>query len=190
MDQLEIIEKLKRGDAGVFKQVVEQWQEKVFNTAINIVQNEADAEDITQEVFVTLYQRKETFRGDALLSTWLYRVTINKALDHEKKQNRKKRGGGLRSFFVSEEWQEPVHFEHPGALVENKEKAKALFIALKKIPDAQRIAFIMHKMEGKSFEEIAAITENTRMAVESLMARAKVNLRNVLKSWYEINMIK
>jgi RNA polymerase sigma-70 factor (ECF subfamily) len=183
----ETIERLKLGDTTLFNDVVNRWQDKIYNTAISIVQNEEDAEDITQEVFVQLHESIGSIRGEALLSTWLYRVTVNKALDHEKKKKSKKRGGLLKSFFIREESDEPVHFEHPGVLAENKESAKALFHAMKKLPESQRIAFVLYKIEGNSFDEIAAITGNTRMAVESLMARAKTNLRKILKIWYEKN---
>ena len=187
MDHTETIEKLKRGDIALFSDVVNKWQDKIYNTAISIVQNEEDAEDICQEVFVQLHESIGTLRGEALLSTWLYRVTVNKALDHEKKKRSKKRGGLLKSFFITEESDEPVHFEHPGVLAENKESAKALFYALKKLPDSQRIAFVLHKIEGNSYDEIAAITSSSRMAVESLLARAKISLRKILKNWYEKN---
>jgi RNA polymerase sigma-70 factor (ECF subfamily) len=188
LSQPDIIAKLKSGDALVFSEVVNEWQEMVYNAAVSIVQNEADAEDITQDVFVQLHESLADFREEARISTWLYRVTINKSLDHEKKKNRQKRGGFLKAFFIMDEKDEPVHFNHPGVLSENKEKAAVLFNALKKIPDTQRIAFILHKIEGKSYSEIAAITGNTLMAVESLMVRAKTNLKKILKTYYDLNL--
>jgi len=184
----DIIARLKQGDTAVFSEVVNEWQDMVYNTAISIVQSEPDAEDITQEVFVQLHESLASLRGEAMLSTWLYRVTINKALDNEKKKNRQKRGGLLKAFFITNENEEPGHFEHPGVLAENKEKATVLFNALKKLPDSQRIAFILHKIEGRSYNEIAEITGNTLMAVESLLARAKKNLKKILRTWYEKNI--
>lgn len=186
MNQQDTIENLRKGSATVFSEVVNEFQEMVFNTAISIVQNEEDAEDITQEVFVKLHESISGFREEAALSTWLYRVTINKALDHEKKKQTQKRGGFLRAIFYAPQ-QEPAHFEHPGVLAENKEKAAMLFKALKKIPASQRIAFILHKIEGRSYAEVASITGTTIMAVESLMARAKINLKKTLQNWYEKN---
>lgn len=188
MNQPDTIVKLKRGDTAVFGDVVNEWQDMVYNTAISIVQSEEDAEDVTQEVFVQLHESLASFREEAKLSTWLYRVTINKALDHEKKKNRQKRGGILKAFFITQEYDEPAHFDHPGALSENKEKAAVLFNALRKLPDTQRIAFILHKIEGRSYGEIATITGNTLMAVESVLARAKNNLKKILRTWYEKNI--
>ena len=188
MNQPDTIEKLKKGDTTVFGDLVNEWQGMVYNTALSIVQNDEDAEDITQEVFVQLHESLASLRGEAMLSTWLYRVTINKALDHEKKKSRQKRGGFLKSFFIKYESDEPGHFNHPGLLAENKENAAVLFYALKKLPDSQRIAFILHKIEGRSYGEISLITGNSIMAVESLLARAQSNLRKILKTWYEKNL--
>ena len=178
------IAKLKEGDRLVCSEVVSAWQSMVYNTAISIVQNAEDAEDITQEVFIQLHESINSFREEARLSTWLYRITINKSLDHEKKKKRQKRGGILKQFFITDERDEPAHFDHPGALVENKENAAMLFKALKKLPDSQRVAFILHKIEGRSYAEIATITGNTIMGVESVIARSKTGLRKILKTWY------
>lgn len=186
MNQPETIVKLKEGHPAVFDEVVNKWQDMVYNTAISIVQNDEDAEDITQEVFVQLHISLDSIKGEALLSTWLYRVTINKSLDHEKKKKRQKRGGLIKTLFSVQE--EPAHFDHPGVLAEKKEKAAVLFKALNKIPESQRIAFILHKIEGRSYGEVALITGNSVMAVESLLARAKANLKKVLKNWYETNI--
>ena len=92
MNQADIIFKLKHGDTATFKDVLAAWQDKVYNTAISIVNNEEDAEDITQEVFVTLYEKIGDFRGVSMLSTWMYRVTVSKSLDHEKRKRRLKHG--------------------------------------------------------------------------------------------------
>jgi RNA polymerase sigma-70 factor (ECF subfamily) len=184
LKQSESIVTLKSGNAFAFRQVMEQWQDKVYNTVISIVQNEEDAEDITQEVFVTLYERIEQFREEAALSTWLYRITVSKALDHEKRKRRIKHGGLLKRIFGVKESEEPVHFEHPGILLDNKEKAALLFNAMKQLPDKQRIAFTLHKIEGLSQQEIAAVMNTTVYAVESLQQRARNNLKKILEVYY------
>lgn len=185
MSQADTIFKLKTGDATIFKEVVDTWQDKVYNTAISIVQNEEDAEDITQEVFVTLYERIVDFREESALSTWIYRITVSKSLDHEKRKKRLKHGGLLKKIFSVREDDEPAHFDHPGILLDNKERAAVLFRALKKLPEKQRIAFTLHKVEGLSQQEIAAVMNKTLHAVESLQLRAKSNLRKSLKEFYQ-----
>ena len=186
MNQPELIVQLQQGDESAFKKLVDEWQDMVYNTALGIVQNADDADDITQEVFIQVFQSVSSFKGESKLSTWLYRITVSKALDHEKKKKRKKRFGFVQSLFSGQEEEQlhPVEFNHPGVQLEKKEKAGELFNALKQIPDNQRIAFTLHKLEGQSYQEVAEIMNTTLYAVESLMNRAKTNLRKVLSSYY------
>lgn len=183
----ELVCRLKQGDQASFSAVVELYQNLVYNTAIGIVQNETDADDITQEVFVQVYISIQGFKGDSKLSTWLYRITVSKALDHERKKKRKKRFGFIQGIFGSrqEEDQHPVEFDHPGIQLEKKESARDLFKALKQLPENQRVAFTLHKLEGQSYQEIAEIMNTTLYAVESLMSRARTNLKKILGAYYQ-----
>jgi len=168
-----------------YREIVAGLQDMVYNTALSIVQNAEDAEDITQEVFIKLYEELDHFRGEAKLSTWVYRITINKALDAERKRKAKKRGGFLNRVWGSEEDHEPAHFNHPGIELDKKEDAAVLFAALRKLPDNQRIAFLLHKAEGLGYAEIADIMKISVAAAESLQARAKTNLRLELNDYYQ-----
>jgi RNA polymerase sigma-70 factor (ECF subfamily) len=190
LNQPELIEQLQQGDEQAFTKLVDEWQDLVYNTALGIVQHADDADDITQEVFIQVYKSVSSFKGDSKLSTWLYRITVSKALDHEKKKNRKKRFGFVQGLFGGQEEEQlhPVEFNHPGVELEKKERASELFNALKQIPDNQRIAFTLHKLEGQSYLEIAGIMNTTLYAVESLMSRAKINLRKELKKYYDKNI--
>ena len=89
MEERILVEQLKNGDGAAFKTIVETWQDMVYNTALGIVQNAEDAEDIAQEVFVQVFQSVSSFKGDSKFSTWLYRITITKSLDHERRKKRK-----------------------------------------------------------------------------------------------------
>ena len=187
-----LINKLKQGDRSGFTAVVDLYQDMVYNAALGIVQNEDDADDITQEVFMQVYLSIQTFKGESKLSTWLYRITISKALDHEKKRNRKKRFGFMQSLFGSydSEPTHPIEFDHPGVQLEKKEQAAELFKALKKLPEKQRIVFTLHKLEGQSHQEIAEIMDTSLYAVESLMVRAKNNLKKILHQYYQEKFLK
>lgn len=185
MDQAAIYERIKSGDTSVFTDIVEQCQVMVYNAALSIVQNETDAEDVTQEVFIGVYEELKAFREDAKLSTWIYRITINKALDFEKRKKRQKHGGLLKRIFRVSEEDEPVSFYHPGAQLDNKEKAAVLFKALKKLPQNQQVAFTLHKIEGLAYKEVAEIMNTSLYAVESLIARAKTGLKKILEDYYQ-----
>ncbi|GAB2831360.1 RNA polymerase sigma factor [Ferruginibacter profundus] len=189
MNQPELIVQLQQGDEQAFKKLVDEWQDMVYNTALGIVQNEDDADDITQDVFIQVYQSVSSFKGESKFSTWLYRIVISKALDHVKKKKRKKRFAFVQSLFgtASEEEIHPEEFNHPGVLMENRERAAELFKAMEQLPDNQRIAFTLHKLEAQKHQDIAAIMNISLTAVESLIARAKGNLRKTLNAYYTNN---
>jgi RNA polymerase sigma factor (sigma-70 family) len=190
LNQPEIIVQLQQGDEMAFKKLVDEYEDMVYNTALGIVQNDDDADDVTQEVFIQVYKSISSFKGESKFSTWLYRITLSKALDHEKRMKRKKRFGFIQSLFGADgaEQVHAVEFEHPGVQMEKKERAGELFNALKQIPDNQRIAFTLHKLEGQSYQEVAEIMNTTLYAVESLMGRAKINLKKELKNYYDKNI--
>jgi RNA polymerase sigma factor (sigma-70 family) len=186
LNELELIERLRKGDAAAFKSIVETWQDMVFNTSLGIVQNAEDAEDVAQEVFVQVYESINQFKGDSKFSTWLYRIAVTKSLDHLRKKKRKKRFAFLQSLFGAneEEVRHTPDFHHPGVGLENKEKASVLFKAIDKLPDNQKTAFTLHKLEGLSYQEVAEVMETTVSSVESLMHRAKGNLKKLLSDYY------
>lgn len=170
---------------GKFEEWVDTCKDLVYNTALGILMQEEDAEDVTQDVFIALYQKCPSFREESAISTWLYRITVNKCIDAQRKYKSKIRRLGIKDETIDEEI---FHFEHPGVLTENKEHAKALFAALRKIPDDQRAAYVLQKMEFRSMQEIAEIMERSVSAVESLLSRANQNLRTHLKHYYETHL--
>ncbi len=186
MDERILVSQLKQGDEAAFKAIVETWQSMVYNTALGIVQNAEDAEDIAQDVFVQVYQSISSFKGDSKFSTWLYRIAITKSLDHERRKKRKKRFAFVKSLF-GDESQVVIHppdFHHPGVVLDKKEDAAALFKAISILPENQRIAFTLHKVEGLSYQEVSDIMKTTVSSVESLMHRAKTNLKKALENYY------
>ena len=127
MDERKLVEQLKLGDEAAFKTIVETWQDMVYNTVLGIVQNEGDAEDLTQDVFVQVYQSVGSFKGDSKFSTWLYRIAVTKSLDHERKKKRKKRFAFVRSLFGEENEAiiHPPDFNHPGVQLDRKENLES-----------------------------------------------------------------
>ncbi|MFT3678274.1 MAG: RNA polymerase sigma factor [Chitinophagaceae bacterium] len=187
MDERTLVELLKQGDEAAFREMVETWQDMVYNTALGIVQVPSDAEDIAQEVFVQVYQSVSSFKGDSKFSTWLYRITITKSLDHERRKKRKKRFAFVKSLFGedSEVLIHPPDFNHPGVQLDKKEDAAILFEAIRELPQNQRIAFTLHKVEGLSYQEVSEVMKTSISSVESLMHRAKTNLRKNLENHYK-----
>lgn len=177
---------LKKGSEFAFRHLVESFQNKVFNTVLSIMQNTEEAEDISQEVFIEVYESIQQFRGEAKLSTWIYRIATTKALEAYRKKKAAKRFAFFTSLFGedSEVVHHPPVFEHPGILLENKERGKVLFKAIDKLPDSQKVAFTLCNIEGLSYQEITEVMQISLSSVESLLFRARTSLRKILKDYY------
>jgi RNA polymerase sigma factor (sigma-70 family) len=135
-----------------FEQLYTTHSRQVYNLSLHYVQNSHDAQEITQDVFLSVHQSIDHFRLEANYSTWIYRITVNKSLDFLKVKKRKKRFAFFTEFSAKNE---PVHFDHPGVLLEFKEETKQLFSYIDGLPDAQKTALILNKIEHKSQGEIA-----------------------------------
>ncbi|MFV0605387.1 MAG: RNA polymerase sigma factor [Niabella sp.] len=178
-----LVQDLKKGKETAFKSIVDNYQNMVYNTCLSIVKNEEDAEDLAQEVFVQVYQSIQSFKGESKLSTWIYRIATTKSLDHERKKKRKKRFGFVKSIFGDENEVviNPPDFHHPGVALDQKENAAKLFRAIDKLPENQKIAFILNKTEGLSYQEVSEVMNVSVSSIESLLHRAKNNLRKILE---------
>jgi len=176
-----------------FRELVEANKQRVFNTALSFLQHTEDAEDISQEVFIEVYRSLHNFKQEAGLSTWIYRITVNKCLDHLRSKNRKKRFAFITSIFHKESGElshDAPHFDHPGIQLEKKESARYLFEVIETLPENQKTAFILATMEDLSQKEIAEVMNLSPKAVESLIQRAKANLRKKLENVYTKRGIK
>jgi len=181
-----LIEQLKQGSEAAFKSIVATWQDMVYNTALGIIQNAEDAEDISQEVFVQVYESIHTFKGESKFSTWLYKITVTKTMDHIRRKKRKKRFAFVQSLFGNNDeiTHDPPDFHHPGVVLDKKETAAALFKAIEQLPENQKIAFTLNKLEGLNYQEVSEIMNTTVPSIESLLHRAKNNLKKLLEIYY------
>ena len=185
INETELIEQLKQGDETAFKTIVEQWKDMVYNTILGIVQNETEAEDLAQDVFIKVFEKISTFKGDSKFSTWLYRIATTTALDHLRSKKRKKRFGFLQSLGGESDEKETIpDFHHPGVSLDNKERAAVLFKAIESLPENQKTAYMLHKLEGLSYRDVSEVLNTSVSAVESLMSRANQNLRRELGEYY------
>ncbi len=191
MTEDEFIAGLRNHNANAYGKLLDDYQQKVFATCISFVPNKEDAEDIAQEVFVEVFNSIGKFKGNSKLSTWIYRICTNKCLEFIRKRNTKKRFGFMQAILGNEIPIDKTSYftemNHPGVILENKEKSETLFYAINKLPEAQKVAFTLHKIDGKSYQEISDITEKSVSSVESLMFRAKNNLQKLLENFYKNN---
>lgn len=163
--------------------MVDTYRDRVYNTALGIVQNAEDAEDVAQEVFIQVFRSIGSFKGESKLSTWLYRIATTRSLDLLRSRKSKKRFGLLQRLFG--DGNEPVmeipDFNHPGVALDRKENAARLFRAISQLPENQKIAFTLHKLEDLSYQEVSEVMQTSLPAVESLMHRARQNLKKILE---------
>lgn len=162
-----------------FEALYQEYKNLVYNLALQYVQNKEDAEEITHDVFLVVFDKLNSFREEAKFTTWLYRVTINKSIDFLKAKKRKKRFAFFTSLFYDETNEiknAPPDFNHPGVIMEQKEETERLFGFINQLPDNQKTALILMKIEGKSQNEAAEIMNLSAKAVESLIQRAKTNI--------------
>jgi len=190
MQPEELLFQIGKGDNTAFKQLYELFKVRVYNTCLSHLQNESDAEEATQDVFVEVHRSAAGFKSNAAVSTWIYRIAVNKCIDRIRHNNRQKRFAFVTSIFNKDSGElmhNPPEFNHPGILAENKEKAARLFKSIRELPENQQSAFILKQVEGLSQKEIAYILDMTEKGIESLLQRAKANLRKKLGDIYDKN---
>lgn len=186
MSELDFIKELQEGKSSAFGILLNDYEQKVFNTCMSFVPNKEDAEDIAQEVFLEVFRSIHKFKGNSKLSTWIYRIATNKSLEFIRKKNTKKRFAFMQSILGTEipidKTNYFTEFKHPGIILENKEQAATIFKAINTLPESQKVVFILAKIDGKSYQEIVEITGKSLSSVESIMFRAKKNLKEKLSN--------
>ena len=178
MEETELIQQLLQKDESAFRWLVETYRNKIFNTVLNILQDTEDAEDSAQEVFIQVYESISSFKKQSTLSTWIYRIAVRKALDKLRKRKTRLRLLSVIPWWMPDENKnEQRNFFHPGVTLENKEKAAVLFKAINTLPEKQKVALTLIKVQGMNYEEAGQIMQQNVKAVESLISRAKQNLQ-------------
>lgn len=174
MDDATIMRSLARGDRQALRILYERHAELVFRTAYRFTLDEEEARDITQSVFVTLTESARSYEPKAKLTTWLYRVVVNRCLNHRSAASSRLRATGdvqdrLDQVSAPKEAQ-------PDRLVDQSRQAQRLRAALLRLPERQRIALALKLYEEMSYEEIAQALGCSKSSVESLLFRARRSL--------------
>ncbi len=189
MDEAEIIQKLQQGSERAFKELVGNYQKMVVNTCFGMVHNTHDAEDIAQEVFIEVFRSIHKFRADAKISTWLYRIAVNRSLNFIRDNKKRK---WFRSFEDSDEAKNnqmqnitTSKADQPGFKLENRQRAAMLHQTIDSLPENQKIAFTLSKYEELSYQEISDVMDLSVSSIESLLHRAKKNLQKKLYKCYK-----
>lgn len=179
-----LLQRIAGGEREALRLLYDTFKTKVYNTALSYVQDPSDAEEVTQDVFVEIWRGARTFSGASQVGTWIYRITVNRSLDVLRHRRRKKRSATILRLFnpASGKLEHDVaDFVHPGIQLERQEESRYLFAAIDSLPDKQKTAFILSVIEDVPQREVADVMGISVGAVESLLQRAKGNLRKLLE---------
>ncbi len=178
-----LVAQLQQGSEAAFRTLVARYQNRVYGTAFSLLRSAEEAEDVAQEVFVEVYQTVARFRGEASLSTWLYRLAASRALQHRRRLKAKKRFAYFTSLLGldNQVLHEPPDHAHPLALLEGAQQLHILLAHIGRLPRQQQVAFTLRHEQALSYEEIAAVLGTTVAAVESLLFRARQTLRQTIQ---------
>jgi RNA polymerase sigma-70 factor (ECF subfamily) len=174
---------IAKGDDSAFETLVNRHQTSVLNLIYRFIGDRTQAKDLSQEVFIRVWQAAKTYKPEAKFRTWIYRITANLCFNELKSSSRKK----WFSFFQSDEYhgntlEETLSDDAPSAedLLLEKERSRQISDALQSLPDKQRMALVLKRYDDLSYQEIAQILGCSVSAVESLLVRAKRTLQEKL----------
>jgi RNA polymerase sigma-70 factor, ECF subfamily len=181
-EQGDILARVHAGDHQAFAQLYSTHKKKVYSLCLHMIGNAAEAEDLTQEAFLQLHRKINTFRGESALSTWLHRLTVNVVLMHMRKK-----GLQLNSL---DEMMEPDSNQRPGSSIGTPDLALsgvidrlALQRAINDLPAGYRLVFVLHDIEGFEHNEIASLLDFSIGNSKSQLHKARMKLRESLQNY-------
>lgn len=177
MSDEQLIKDIISGNQAAFKNLMEKYQLQVFRTVMGFVHLKEDAEEVTQDIFVRVYQSLSSFHHDAEFSTWLYRITVNTSLNFLRSNRKNRLLQSLEAIF-SHRSEEKTPLEE----LEHAERDRRIRMAIDALPEKQRMAFILSRYEELPQKKIAAVMNRSEGAVEQLLQRAKENLQKKLST--------
>jgi len=164
------------GDMTAFEELYNRHHRRVYSLCLRMLQNPVEAEDLTQEVFIQLYRKIGSFRGDSAFTTWLHRMTVNQVLMHFRKRS-------VKFEKTTEEGDTPIQVVSG---TENPNRMRivdkiALDNAIEQLPPGYRSVFVLHDIEGYEHEEIANMLGCSVGTSKSQLHKARLKLRRLLK---------
>lgn len=184
-----LVRRCQRGDVEAFNLLVQRYEHVVFNFAFRLAGNYDDANDIAQEAFVRAFTAIGSFRGDAAISSWIFRITTNVFLD-ERKRRRTRQHLSLDDVVELEESSVARQIEDPAPkpeeVVIGHERASMIGEAIQSLPDFQRTMIVLYHVEHKAYDEIAVIMDLPIGTVKSRLNRARVALKDKLSGIREL----
>ena len=188
-DERLLIDRCKLGERSAFDTLIRGYEKRVYNLAYRLSGNYDDANDISIDAFLRVFQAIKLFRGEANFSTWLFRIVTNVYLDRRKRMQNKQHLS-LEEYIELEENSVARQIEDPsptpGVLAESKERQDVLSDAINTLPDYQRAMIVLYHKEGLSYEEIAEVLSLPIGTVKSRLNRARLVMREKLEPHKEL----
>lgn len=170
--------RVQRGDVAAFEEVYKASAGFVYNVSLRILGHKEDAEEVTQDVFVTVFKKIKDFRFESSFKTWVYRITFNAALNYSRK------GFGMKKHMVAYDDALVQHREEPEEIEEKLDTEQRKVIVkqlLAAVGPTQRACLILREMEGLSYQEIAQVLKVNINTVRSRLKRAREQLLSIGK---------
>ena len=179
-----LVERLQRRDEAAFNELVRLYQAKIYRLVFRMLGDRAEAEDLAQEVFVTVFKSIDGFRGDSKLSTWLYRVATNHCKNRIKYLNRRARGQKKeldeiadRDAIESATMSTSAQVHRPDDMATARQTESIVQQALGELPEDQRELVVLRDVENMTYEEIQSVTGLPEGTVKSRLHRARIALQ-------------
>jgi len=174
--ELQLVERCRRGELGAFEELYRQHSGRLFSLAVRMLGNPADAEDMLQEIFLSAHRKLESFRGEAALGTWLYRLAMNQILDHVR--SRAARTGQLTDGLDDA----TLLADASGHRLADRAIDRIdLERALAELPEGCRAAFLLHDVEGLEHREVSEVLGIAEGTSKSQVHKARLRLRGLLR---------
>lgn len=174
-DEQQLIQDILQGKRHRFRELVAHYGPHVHSVALKVAEHPRDAEDISQEVFLQVYRSLSQFQGQAKLSTWIYRIAMNKALDYKRKQERHSDGDDIIAFMPD------THTTTPEEALLQKSEQEMIRAHITKLPSAYREVVYLYYFQEQSYSQIAESLGIAVKTVESRLYRARGLLQHLKK---------
>jgi RNA polymerase sigma-70 factor, ECF subfamily len=168
-----LVDKVRAGDLGAYEMLIRRHRDRIYRIALRMLGNPADADDVAQEVVIQLWTAMTGFAGTSSFTTWLYRVVVNRCLNHHRGQRPTR---------------ELLDADHPREVDPERrvlagEQLHAGLAAIAALPEEQRVPLVLVQLEGLSYREAATVTKVSEATVRGRLARARATLMTEMKDW-------
>jgi len=187
LEEIELVEKLKKRDARAFEQLIRKFNVPIFNLLYRMTGVREEAEDLAQEVFVNVYKKIALFRGESPLSTWIYRIAYNLCMNRRKYLGRRRDrerqefdDAAERNIVESASMATSAKVARPDEMAEGLQMERLVQEAISALDEEHRVILVLRDVQNMTYEEISEITGLAAGTVKSRLHRARALLREVM----------